>query len=71
MGGEFSHHHHAPACFKNLIVIKISIGEMRNHSFIFKYEVVREKTGGRLPVGRRRAILAPFPTMNYSQLGSG
>lgn len=43
--------YHAPARFDDLIVVKISIGQVRNHSFTFEYEVVKEETGELLATG--------------------
>ena len=44
--------YHAPARFDDLIVVKISIGEVRNRSFTFGYEVIKEETGELLATGR-------------------
>jgi len=44
--------YHAPTRFDDLIVVKISIGQVRNRSFTFEYEVVKEETGELLATGR-------------------
>jgi len=44
--------YHAPARFDDLIVVKISVGEVRNRSFTFEYEVIKEETGELLATGR-------------------
>jgi acyl-CoA thioester hydrolase len=43
--------YHAPARFDDLIVVKISIREVCNHSFTFEYEVIKEQTGELLATG--------------------
>lgn len=43
--------YHAAARFDDLIVVKISVGEVRNHSFTFEYEVIKEETGELLATG--------------------
>lgn len=43
--------YHASARFDDLLVVKISIGEVRDRSFTFEYEVIREETGEVLATG--------------------
>jgi len=55
--------------FEDLIVVKISVGKVRSHCFTSEREVTKEEQG-RFLVHRHRLTLVPFPTINYSQLGT-
>jgi len=44
--------YHAPAWFDDLIAVKVSIGEVRNRSFTFEYEVISKETGELLATGQ-------------------
>lgn len=48
---EVTCRYHAPARFDDLIVVKLSVGEVRNHSFTFEYEIIKEETGELLATG--------------------
>ena len=49
---EASCRYHAPAHFDEELMVRTSVGEVRNRSFVFEYEVYNKETGQLLATGR-------------------
>jgi len=56
--------------FEDLIMVKISIVEVRNHTFTFEYEVVKEETGDASLWAGAGLHSSLFPSIHYSQPGT-